>query len=177
MTDLLSIQHSSWQHTKHNKSPWDTTLTWEIVNLCIFMYKILTDIIYVVCSLSWTNLNTDNAQWNLYWNAWAMFSTFFYTYILQKVCDLVPENIIFFFNLAMLAFRLTKSFNSHSCRGVLDTILCDKVCQWLVLVVLSGYSGLLHQWNWVPQYSWNIVNAIRDNDSIMNFDLLQKKKC
>jgi len=35
--------------------------------------------------------------------------------------------------------------------GVLDTTLCDKVCQWLATVVFSGY--------WLPQYSWNIVES------------------
>ena len=30
-------------------------------------------------------------------------------------------------------------------------------CPWLV--VLSGYSGFLHQLNWSPWYSWNIVES------------------
>ena len=26
-----------------------------------------------------------------------------------------------------------------------------------MLVVFSGYSGFIHQWNWPPRYNWNIV--------------------
>jgi len=46
-------------------------------------------------------------------------------------------------------------------RGVLDTTLCDKVCQWLSCrsVVFSGYYGFLHQYNWSPRYNWNIVES------------------
>ena len=35
-------------------------------------------------------------------------------------------------------------------RGVLDTPLCDKVCQWFAasLWFFSRYIGFLHQWNW-----------------------------
>ena len=63
-------------------------------------------------------------------------------------------------------------------RGVLNTTLCDKVCQWLATrrwfslynimwyslsvtcdtsVVFSSYYGFLHQYNFPPRYSWNIV--------------------
>ena len=28
-----------------------------------------------------------------------------------------------------------------------------------VRVVFSGYSGYLHQWNWLPRYNWNIVES------------------
>ena len=33
------------------------------------------------------------------------------------------------------------------------SMICDKH------VVLSGYSGFLHPSNWVPRYSWNIVES------------------
>ena len=26
-------------------------------------------------------------------------------------------------------------------------------------VVFSGYSGFLHQWNWLPRYNWHIVES------------------
>ena len=43
-------------------------------------------------------------------------------------------------------------------RGVIDTTLCDKVCQWLV-VGRWFYLGtpVSHQQNWPPRYNWNIV--------------------
>ena len=41
--------------------------------------------------------------------------------------------------------------------GVLDTTLCNKVCQWLAAG--QRYSGFLHQESWLPQYSWNIVKS------------------
>ena len=33
------------------------------------------------------------------------------------------------------------------------TITCDRT------VVFSGYFGFLHQYNWPPQYNWNIVES------------------
>ena len=36
-------------------------------------------------------------------------------------------------------------FESRSRRGVLDTTLWYKVCQWLTMVIFSGYSDFLHQ--------------------------------
>jgi hypothetical protein len=56
------------------------------------------------------------------------------------------------------AYHHCCEFESRSLRGVLDKTLCDKVCQWLA-VVFSWYSGFLHQWNWPPRYSWNIVES------------------
>ena len=45
--------------------------------------------------------------------------------------------------------------------GVLDTTLWIKVYQWLATssMVLSGFSGFFHQWNWPPRYNWNIVES------------------
>jgi hypothetical protein len=58
-------------------------------------------------------------------------------------------------------------FEPHSWRGVLDTTLCDKVCQWLASCrwfslgtpVFSGYSGFLHHKNLALRYIWNIVGS------------------
>jgi hypothetical protein len=46
-------------------------------------------------------------------------------------------------------------------RHVLDTTLCDKSLSVTCgrSVDFSGYSGFLHQQNWLPQYSWNIVES------------------
>ena len=43
--------------------------------------------------------------------------------------------------------------------SVLDTTICDQVCQWLVTgqCFFPMYSGFLHQLNWLPWYNWNIV--------------------
>ena len=38
--------------------------------------------------------------------------------------------------------------------GVLDTTLCDKVCQWLTTG--QWFSPAI---NWPPQYNWNIVES------------------
>jgi hypothetical protein len=50
-------------------------------------------------------------------------------------------------------------FESSSWQGLLNTTLCDKVCQWLRSVVFSMYSCLLHLYNWQPRYNWNIVES------------------
>ena len=56
--------------------------------------------------------------------------------------------------------HLSCEFKPCSWWGVLDTTLCEKVCQWRDRpVVFSGYSGFLHQQNWPPRYSWNIVES------------------
>jgi hypothetical protein len=41
-------------------------------------------------------------------------------------------------------------------RDVLDTILCDQVCQWFSLGT-PVYRP--HQSNWPPRYNWNIVES------------------
>jgi hypothetical protein len=33
------------------------------------------------------------------------------------------------------------------------SVTCD------MSVVFHGYSGFLHQWNWMPRYNWNIVES------------------
>jgi hypothetical protein len=45
-------------------------------------------------------------------------------------------------------------FDSCSWWGVLDTTLCDKVCQWLAAGL--GFSTFINK-NWPPRYEWNIV--------------------
>jgi hypothetical protein len=49
-------------------------------------------------------------------------------------------------------------FESHSWRGVLNTTLCDKICQWLA-TGRCFFLGTFYQWNWLPRYSWNIVES------------------
>ena len=46
------------------------------------------------------------------------------------------------------------SSNPSSWRGVLDTTLYDKVCQWLA----AGRWFPLPK-NWLPKYNWNIVES------------------
>jgi hypothetical protein len=43
-------------------------------------------------------------------------------------------------------------------RGVLNTTLCDKVCQWLATGLWFSPVQYLHL-NWPPQYNWNIVES------------------
>jgi len=55
----------------------------------------------------------------------------------------------------------TCEFECRSCHCVLDTTLCDEVCQWLA----EGRSGFLRvlrfplPLNWPPRYNWNIVES------------------
>jgi hypothetical protein len=45
-------------------------------------------------------------------------------------------------------------------RGVLDSTLCDKVCQWFATDRwFSPGTGFPHQYNWMPRYNWNIVES------------------
>jgi hypothetical protein len=47
-------------------------------------------------------------------------------------------------------------------RGVLDTILCDKVCQWLATGRWFSPSTPVSSTNktaWPPRYNWNIVES------------------
>jgi hypothetical protein len=45
-------------------------------------------------------------------------------------------------------------------KDILDTTLCDSLSTTCGRsVVFSGYSDFLHQWNWLLQYSWNIVES------------------
>jgi hypothetical protein len=50
---------------------------------------------------------------------------------------------------------------SHSWWGVLYTTICDKVCQWLATGrwFSSGTTVSSTNKNWLPQYSWNIVES------------------
>ena len=52
-------------------------------------------------------------------------------------------------------------FEFRSWQGVLDTTLCDQVCQWLATCrwFFYGHFGFLHQWNWPPRYNWNIIES------------------
>jgi hypothetical protein len=55
-------------------------------------------------------------------------------------------------------------FESHSWRGVLDTTLCDKVCQ-LLAAGQWFYRGTRVFTNWPPQYNWNIdENGIKHHN-------------
>ena len=47
-------------------------------------------------------------------------------------------------------------------RGVVDTTLCDKVCQWLATgqwVSPGTPFSSTNEYNWPPQYNWNIVES------------------
>ena len=71
-------------------------------------------------------------------------------------------------------------------QGVLDTTLCDKVCQWLATSrwFSSGTLVFLQQ-NWPPRYNWNIVeidvkhHKTKSNQSIiyLNSDINWLYRC
>ena len=44
--------------------------------------------------------------------------------------------------------------------------------KWLARrsVVFCGYSGILHQYNWSPRYSWNIVEHHAPEQNVRNYD-------
>ena len=47
-------------------------------------------------------------------------------------------------------------------RGVVDTTLCDKVCQWLATGQWFSPGTPFfstNEYNWLPQYNWNIVES------------------
>ena len=44
-------------------------------------------------------------------------------------------------------------------RDLLDTTLCDNVCQWLATGRWFSLSGVVQQYNWPPRYNWNIVET------------------
>jgi hypothetical protein len=51
-------------------------------------------------------------------------------------------------------------FESHSCGGVPNKTLYDKVCRDLRQVgSFSGYLDFLYQQNYPPRYNWNIVES------------------
>jgi len=52
-------------------------------------------------------------------------------------------------------------FEPRSWRGVLDTTLCDKVCQWLTAGwwFSSGTPVSSTNKTWPPWYNWNIVES------------------
>jgi hypothetical protein len=60
-------------------------------------------------------------------------------------------------------------------RGVLDTTLCDKVCQWLVTSrwFSQGSLGFIHHSNWPPQYNWNIVESGVKHHKLYSIGILQ----
>ena len=61
--------------------------------------------------------------------------------------------------------HLRCEFESYSWRGVLDTALCDKVCQWLV----AGW-GFSPGTPWPPRRNWNIVESgVKHNNPITPF--------
>jgi hypothetical protein len=49
----------------------------------------------------------------------------------------------------------------HHYRGILDSTLCDEVCQWLAAGQWFSQSTLVspHDQNWPPQYNWNTVES------------------
>jgi hypothetical protein len=61
--------------------------------------------------------------------------------------------------------------------GLLYTMLCDNVLSVTCgrSVVFPGYSGFLHQSNWPPRYSWNIVESVVKNPEILNLQLVWLK--
>ena len=79
-----------------------------------------------------------------------------------------------------LCFLMWREFESRSWRSVLDTILCDNVCQWLETgLVFSGYSGFLH--HYISEILLKVVlNTItltllwHNNDSTDYYQILDK---
>jgi hypothetical protein len=51
----------------------------------------------------------------------------------------------------------TQFYFSFSLHSLINIYLLPVTCDGSV--VFSGYSGFLHQKNWLPQYNWNIVES------------------
>jgi hypothetical protein len=60
---------------------------------------------------------------------------------------------------------------TRSWRSVLNTTLCDKVCQWLVEGRWFSLD-FLHQQNWLPQYHWNIVESGVKHHKTINHQMI-----
>ena len=50
-------------------------------------------------------------------------------------------------------------FEPCSCRGVLDTTLCDKVCPWLAAGQCFSPGTPVSSTNKTEKYNWNIVES------------------
>ena len=97
-------------------------------------------------------------------------------------CHCHDHMVVRFTTTCAISVYCHKSFDIESCswQGVLDTTLCDKVCQWLVTgrsVVFCRYFGFLHQKNWLPWYNWNIVESVENSPNfhyILNWNLIHR---
>ena len=94
------------------------------------------------------------SYWILNKHSFSLLSIFFLLFLYMNVCISYNENdfVCFFLLLVCSIWNYAKrhSLAIKYSRGVLDTILCDNVYQWLAIatdrsVVFSGSSGFLHQ--------------------------------
>ena len=112
------------------------------------------------------------------------FCILFYVYFLKLLLYtlIIFLVIVFATTCAINVYHIEScEFESRSWRGVLDTALCDKVCQWLAVGrwFFSRYSSFLHQYNWLPRHSWTIVslNAITTLLWYKHVDICYKYAC
>ena len=113
-----------------------------------------------------TKKSTKNAclysvwKWRIWWERWVILLSNMYDTISGRGRlghDHMVVGFAPFYAISVYHHKSCESVpRSSTRRGVLDTTICDKVCQWLA-VIFSGYSGFLHQWNWPPWYNWYIV--------------------
>jgi hypothetical protein len=62
-------------------------------------------------------------------------------------------------------YHLSFVFKACSWRGVLDTTVCDKVCQWLAARRWFSPGIFIHQKILPPRYNWNIVeNGLKNHN-------------
>ena len=98
-----------------------------VFNDCCFFYPLFTFVLYFYFSHWWKDSKMPlehiclskmkSSPWK--WENWWVHVILFLAYLL---------------------------YDLSSWRGVLNTTLCDKVCQWLATgLIFSGYSGFLHQ--------------------------------
>jgi hypothetical protein len=120
---------------------------------------------YPFFALTWQQLKMDNNKLNIYTQYLMKSILKLYDFFSQarRACG-TTHFVRLCTILHVSGFRLPLDFvdwswNPCSWRGVLDTKLCDKVCQWLATlsVVFSRYSGVLHQQYWLLWCNWNIV--------------------
>ena len=117
-----------------------TTMSDQIVGLRECWLSNLSDILGRICP-TW-----EYERWYT-WSTVAYIESYFYV----RDRHVHHRMVVWFTTTCAISVYHHKScdFESRSWRGVLDTTLCDKVCQWLVTCWCFS----------LPRYNWNIVES------------------
>ena len=125
--------------------------------------------ILLFCTCRWSQHYTTEII-TLIWAQFTYLKVFFFFYILQDYICLKPCRVRVAQWVRQLDYPTTRTSLSpirrgfapgfvHYKKGALDSHpqVIPVACPWSV--VLSGYSGFFHHYNWSPWYSWNITES------------------